>query len=420
LIVGTIYLLICFYSAKDGQRYIVMRTLALKLRLMTLSTVELESITPLLHECLLMREVEAVHSAVKTGDSSKLPPRFNTSNKRRNPSFLSDSKQPNGPDYVCEAIKTSNNSSEQQDLRSPQNPLGADRNVPSGDQPLRNSNGKSSPSPKKKSHESDPQIKAEILSSQEAPPVRKAKTNNIRIKSEPVEVKCELTKTKKKRKKELIATDDIKPEPAEDAEMHNASNQFVTDQDWEVEITDQIVRVTKKRVRVKEEPKEQEQTTVAIKREATSDFDDANSVKQEGEIPAKKKRLCESSTDQNSEQESDQLWEFIETNGTIQVKRKHPKPSVENRQQQIQIKCSNGKEDSPQRSAAQATSLVHFELLQDSFQLTKTVHHVQSEAEKVILSVKVLKDLQLLGVELSARTDDSKHSNKYKKSRFEP
>jgi hypothetical protein len=398
----------------------VTRTVAHKLRFMTLNTVELDSILPLLQECLSLKEVEALHSAVKSGDCSKLPARFNTSNKRRNPSSLSVCEQPNVPDSVCEAIKTGN-SSEQQALRSPQNPLGVNRNLPSDDQPLR----KSSLSPKKKTRESDPQVTAENVSLPEAPLVKHAKINNTRIKSEPVEENCQLTKTKKKRKKELIASDDIEPEPAEDTEMHNALNHFDTDQDWEVEITDQIVRVTKKRVQVKEEPKEQEQTLVVIKREATSDFDGETSVKQESEIPAKKKRLNESSTDQNLQQSIDQLWEFIETNGTIQVKRKHPKPSVENLQPQTQIKSkavqktySNEEEVSPQRPPVQATSLVHFELLQDSFQLTKTIHHVESEAEKVIMSVKVLKELQLLGVELSARTDDSNHSNKYKKSRL--
>jgi hypothetical protein len=355
-------------STKDGQRKTVMRTLVHNLRFMTLSVAELVSILPILQECLLTKEVEAVHTAVQSGDSSKLPVRFNTSCIRRKPSSHSAGKQPNKPDLGCGAEITGE-ISKQPALCSP-----LSVKLPSIDQSLKKSRSETN---KKKPSENDPVVNSKNVPLHEAEPAENKSIlgemmlNNKLIKSEPDNDRSQFGTTIKKKKKELMVAENIKQE-----QVDATANHSIPKQEWDVEITDQIFRVMKKRVRVKEEPEE----------------------KPSGAI--------------------------IETNGTMQVRRKHLKPRVEQRQPQMQIKSESLEEtstlkvDSHCRPAVQATSLVHFELLQDSFQLTKSVHRVQSEAEKVIMNVKVLKDLQLLGVELSARTEDLKLLNKYKKSRY--
>lgn len=214
-------------------------------------------------------------------------------------------------------------------------------------------------------------------------------------------------KKKKSPNKEKNVADNIKIEPAKETEVSVESNNCMPNQEWEVEFTDKIVCVKKKQIQLKEE-----QSPMEIK--SGSIFDE---VFEDDEVPAKRKRLSDSSTDQDADSSSsDQSWEFTETNGAMQVRRKRPKPQVQMKNEPVENTSFHENSQSPPR---QATSLVHFELLQDdmSFRSTKTIHQVQSVAEKIILNVKVLQDLQLIGVELSARTE--KLSKKYKKSRLE-
>lgn len=81
-----------------------MRTLAHKLRFMTLSEAELESVLPLLQEYLSTKEVQAVLLAVKSGDNSKLPKRFDSSYVRRNPLSLGAGEQVIGTEGTSKAL----------------------------------------------------------------------------------------------------------------------------------------------------------------------------------------------------------------------------------------------------------------------------------------------------------------------------
>lgn len=343
----------------------MMRTLAHHLRFMTLSKADLESITPALQKFMIEKEFKAVRFAVESGDSSKLPNRYSTSNERR-------MKPP------CD-----------QPIKPP-----ADENEDRSEHLFltRNHNSRHEencglPQVDSKTHfkEEDTKVKKENFAGETS-------LDHVQIKLELVldEQRKELKAKKLKTPKiDAFKNDEQFPTEVKAAEKK-------PDQEWETEITDKIYRVTKKRIQVKEEE------------------DQASEAGDEQEnVPAKKRRL----SDQEAEPESDQQWEFIETNGSMQVRRKHTKPQEVLMNETAEDTRADLKEGSVQRPAARETFLVHFELQQDNFQLTKTVHQVQSVAEKVIFNVKVLKDLQLLGLEFSARTE--KLSNKYKKSRYE-
>jgi hypothetical protein len=390
-----------------------MRRVVIQLRFMTLSKIELESIKSVLLKYISEEEYLSVQFAIESGNSSLLPSRLSKSRNRRKLSSVAISAQPNeqeSPPPDIEAEDGSKNCF----LGSPQNSVGV-----IGDQPQKSSNGLS---PEQKLPLLDDfQIKAEAdLCRQKVKMERFSgliKSDKIRLKSEFIDGGQKI----KRQKRKLQEEDEMKQELADEPEMKVAANKRIKneikvlltetknmpDQEWDMEITENIVQV-KKRVQPKMESSDEEHVPVA----SEGSF---SKVKQEGVMEKSKK-------ENHMEPSTDQLWEFIETNGTMQVRRKYPKPTEEEPQveiqEKLQINNSNLKE-SPTKQTVKLTSLVHFELIQDCAQITRSIHLVQSEAEKVIMNVKVLKDLQLLGVELSARTDDLKHSNKYKKSRFE-
>lgn len=193
-----------------------------------------------------------------------------------------------------------------------------------------------------------------------------------------------------------------------------------------IDISDEIVQVKKEKVQVKEE-----QMPVPCKREPE------RSIANEGRV--KQKRV---ETNNNSDEEdctslnqkkpdalnqlgsaSNELWEFIETNAAMQVRRKRPLnecPQVEPRKKRrTQTKIEPVDYSSSDEEVVTLEPIVHLELLQDSAQQSsKTVHQVQADEEKVIVNITVKKDLQLLGMELFAQAQDWKCSNKYKLHRF--
>jgi hypothetical protein len=419
--IGHIYIkLYIFFSDNEKQRSYIMRCVLIHLRFMTLSKIELQSIKPVLLKYMSEEEYLSVQFAIESGNSSLLPRHLSKSSNRRKLSSVAISAQPDeqeSPPPDNEADDAPKNCI----LRSPQNSLRV-----MGNQPQESSNGLS---PEQKMPPLDDfQIKAEAdLCRQKVKMERfsgEIKPDKIGLKSEFIDNGQKI----KRQKRKLQEEDELKEELSEEPEMKvsakkrikNETKVLLTekknmpDQEWDMEITENIVQV-KKRVQPKEESSDEEQVSVASK----GSFGRVKQEKSKDDKGVMKKSKKE---ENQTEPSTDQLWEFIETNGTMQVRRKHPKPTEEEPQveihEELQINNSNHKE-SPTKQTVRLTSLVHFELIQDCAQLTRSIHHVQSEAEKVIMNVKVLKDLQLLGVELSARTDDSKHSNKYKKTRFE-
>ena len=395
-----------------------MRSVVHHFRFMTLSKLELESINSFLLKYLSEEEYMAVQFAVETGDSSLLPNNFSKSTKQRKDTPVILSAQPKKLDSAPLDIEAENGS-KNCFLSSPQNSLGV-----IGDQHQKFFNGLSLE--QKLPPLDDFQVKAEADLCREK--IKMERFSGV-IKSDKIRLKSEFIadgQNIKRQKRKLQEEDEMKQELSEEPEMKvsakkrikNETKVLLTeeedmpDQEWDMEITENIVQV-KKRVQPKEESSVEEHLSVASKGSCTK-------VKQD---KYKEVVVIKSKKEENQmEPSTDQLWEFIETNGTMQVRRKYPKLTVEEPEVEIyekpQINNSNHKE-SPTKQTVKLTSLVHFELIQDCTQITRSIHHAQTEAEKVIMNVKVLKDLQLLGVELSARTDDLKHSNKYKKSRFE-